>query len=76
MSSAATSHALIERPVSFHCIANCRLVKRPGVKLLIKNRMARLYGLCVDEHADWKSEMRCQPSRMCERYSALARQRL
>jgi hypothetical protein len=36
ISSATISRALAERPVSFHCNANCRLVKRPGVILLVK----------------------------------------
>jgi hypothetical protein len=35
MSSIAASHALTERPVSIYCIANCRLVKRSIVKLLL-----------------------------------------
>ena len=34
MSSATTSRALTERPMSIYCIANCRLVKRSIVKLL------------------------------------------
>jgi hypothetical protein len=37
MSSAAISRALAARPVSFHCNANCRLVKRPDVKSPVKN---------------------------------------
>jgi hypothetical protein len=36
MSSTAAPLARTERPASFYCIANCRLVKRPDGKLLVK----------------------------------------
>ena len=47
MSSAATSHVPIERPASIYCIANCRLVKRSIVKLLLVIAFSGLFETCV-----------------------------